>query len=302
MTITSEGAPPCVAPCRSRYAGPEPQLPGREGAGYVDVWRAAYAPSQELTESQPPAPAREHASWSAHHVVTHDVTRAAHIERWWNLDEWRVEWKAGLRFLRWEHHDPERVAVELLGDTPAHVKFEGSEMVVYGPWRLTIRGPESGPGRRVLSTWSMRWVRALTPMIESWHRVTTTRVVSSWEHEHVAVGASEAQGLRRGGASEIVGIGASERLWLGASEWVAAGASETLWLGGSELRGLGASGRMGASEWLGGSERAGASRAHGASEQLGGSEALGGSRFPGASEVPGGGERWGGRLGEGKTS
>jgi hypothetical protein len=291
MTVTSEGAPPCVAPCRSRYSGPEPQLPGREGAGYHDVWRAAYAPAPELREQDVEAPAREHSSWSAHHVVS-TITQA-HIERWWHLDEWRAEWRAGLRFLRWEHHDPARVAVELLGDTPTHVRFEGGEMVVYGPWKLTIRGFEAEPGRRVLSTWSMRWVRALTPMIESWQRVMERQVVSSWEREHVSIGGSEARGMRQGGASEILRVGGSERVWIGASEWVAGGGSETWWLGGSEVAGIGASGRMGASEWLGGSERAGML---GGSEQLGGSEGVGASKFQGASEVPGSSERWGGRL------
>lgn len=293
MTVTSEGGPPCIAPCGSKYTGPEPQLPGRAGAGYVDVWRAAYAPSHDAA-----APALEHASGSSHHLIEH----RAHIERWWHLDEWRAEWRSGLRFLRWEHHDPERVAVELLGDMPAHIRIEGGEMHVYGPWRLTIRSFEGEPGRRVLSTWSMRWVRASTPMIESWHRVLERRTISSWEREQIVLGASEVHGLLERGASELLRLGGSERMRIGASEWVAAGGSETVWLGASELRGVAASWRMGASEWLGGSERAGASQRGGASEMLGGSEGVGGSRFIGASEVPGSNERWGGRLqSEGST-
>ena len=36
---------------------------------------------------------------------------------------------------------------------------------MYGPWRVLIRSFETEPRRRVLSTWSMRWVRATTPMI-----------------------------------------------------------------------------------------------------------------------------------------
>ena len=58
MTVTSADPPPCVAPYRSRYSGPEPPLPGREGAGYVDVWRAGYAPSMRA----------EHAGEEAHLV------------------------------------------------------------------------------------------------------------------------------------------------------------------------------------------------------------------------------------------
>jgi hypothetical protein len=250
MTVTSEGAPPCVAPCRSRYGGPEPPLPGREGAGYVDVWRAAYAPRHESAQRT------EDQAWgSSHHVVEH----RAHVERWWHLDEWRAEWRSGLRFLRWEHLDPERVAVELLGDTPAHIRIEGGEMHVYGPWRMTIRSFEGESGRRVLSTWSMRWVRASTPLIERWHRVLERRVVSSWEREQLGLGGSEAHGLRERGASERLRLGGSERMRVGASEWVAAGGSETAWLGGSERQGVAASWRLGASEWLGGSERSGAS-------------------------------------------
>ncbi len=267
MTVTSAGAPPCTRPCRSRYAGPEPALPERQGAGYVDVWRSGNAPPGAEA-----APARETGSWSSHTLIER------HAERWWKVEDWRTEWRAGLRFLRWEHLDPERVAVELLGETPGHVQFEGGEMVVYGPWRVTVRGFDGGQGRRVLATWSMRWVQATTPMIERWERVLGRRVVSAWEREHVVLGGSEAHALLARGASELLALGGSERMWLGASEWVAGGASETLWGGASERLFLAASGRLGASEWLGGSERAQA------------------SRFLGASEHAPPGERWGGRL------
>ncbi len=281
MTVTSTGAPPCVAPCRSRYSGPEPPLPGREGAGYVDVWRAAYAPSP--TAGGDP-PAREHASWS---TATHrTVERHAHVERWWHLDEWRAEWRGGLRFFRWELFDPGRIVVELLGEAPAHVVLEGGEMVAYGPWRITIRGFETEPGRRVLATWSMHWVRASTPMIERWEHVVERRVLSGWEREHVFGGASERGRVVEGGASELWRLGGSERVWLGASEWLAAGASETLWTGASQLAMAGASALLyrGASERLGGSE-----------PWMGGASPLGG-----ASELHLGaaGERWGGRLGD----
>src|SRR5579859_2472954 len=56
MTVTADGAPPAAAPYRSRYSGPESQLPPREGAGYVDVWRAAFAPSDAQA-------ARQHPPW-----------------------------------------------------------------------------------------------------------------------------------------------------------------------------------------------------------------------------------------------
>jgi len=328
MTVTSDDAPPAADPFRSRYGGPEPALPAREGGGYVDVWRAAYAPSMHKEAEPPP---REHASWSGATVHRH---RSAHIERWWHLDEWRAEWRGGLRFSRWvgpegEHgtttwhegpfpielSDPQRIAIELLGETPVHLQTEGTEFTVYGPWRVVIRGFETEPHRRVLSTWSMRWVRATTPMIERWGHVTEHELVSGYEKEHVVLGASERQLLLERGASERWRLGGSERIWAGASEWVAAGGSETLFLGASQVGWGGASAllyrgaserigaserwRMGASEWV----RLGGSEWMGASERLGGSESLGGSEHPGASPLGGASEqsfrdneRWGGRL------
>ena len=318
LTVTSDDAPPCaVQPYVSRFRGPVPALPGREGAGYFDVWRAAYAPSQPQEQ-----PAREHASWSTHHTYEHQV----HVERWWRLDEWRAEWRGGLRFTRWEGSpseqggfawkegpfplelfDAERIAIELLGEAPVHLRAEGTELTVFGPWRVVVHDlPGGEPQRRVLATWSMRWVKATTPMVERWVHTVEREVLSGFEREHVFVGASEARVLLERGASEIWRLGASERMGMGASEWMMGGASETLWLGASQLVGAsallyrGASERLGASEWM----RQGASEwMHaGASEWLGGSERVGASRFASDQDVNVGtfGERWGGRLGEGE--
>ncbi len=292
MTVTSEGAPPCAAPYRSRYTGPEPGLPAREGAGYFDVWRAAYAPSMPEQELPP-----EQTSGSGS-VTRRTIERphAEHIERWWRLDEWRAEWRGGLRFTRWlgtpdeqsgfswrqgpfplELFDASRVAVELLGEAPAHLRAEGVDFVVYGPWRIVIQGfePSAERNRRVLATWSMRWVRATTPMIVRFGQVLEGRLIAAYEHEQVVAGASDRHVLREGGASEQWRLGASERLWLGGSEWMAAGASETLWTGASQLAWAGASAlsargaseRMGvgASEWSG----SGASGGLGASDRGG---------------------------------
>ncbi len=317
LTVTSEDAPPCVAPYRSRYTGPEPPLPSREGAGYFDVWRAAYAPSMPEKSAD-----REHASSSG--SVTHrtiERVHAEHIERWWRLDEWRAEWRGGLRFTRWlgtpdeqstlswregpfplELFDAERIAVELLGEAPAHLRAEGTEFVVYGPWRVVIHGfegePTGEPQRRVLATWSLRWVRAVTPMIERYGHVLERRLVNAYEREHGVAGASEQHVLRERGASEHWRLGASERMWIGASEWMAAGASETLWVGASQLAWLGSSALLfrGASERLGASER----MPMGASERsrAGVSGGLGASDRAGASGAPAEGgtsERWAGR-------
>jgi hypothetical protein len=324
MTVTTDDVPPAVAPYRSRYTGPPPSLPERAGAGYVDVWRAAYAPSMQAQANTPV----ENASSSGAGIHrTYD--RSAHIERWWHLDEWRSEWRGGLRFIRrvgavedqavhWkegpfpiEFGDPERFAVELLGEPPVQLRSEGMAFTVYGPWRVSIRSFDGDAKRRILSTWSIRWVRATTPMIERWGFGVERHVESGYEHEHVVIGASEQHGLLERGASERWRIGASERMWLGASEWAARGGSETLHLGASQFGFAGASAllyrgasewvrmgasewmRMGASEWMrmGGSERVwlGASEewrmTGGASMGLGGSEA----HFGGASEAHHGG-------------
>lgn len=319
MTVASDDAPPAVAPYRSRYSGPEPPLPGRAGAGYVDVWRAAYAPSMPQEHR-----ASENASSSGAGIHrTYD--RSAQIERWWHLDEWRSEWRGGLRFtrrvgsiedvaLKWregpfplELSDAERIAIELLGEPPVQLYAQGLEFIVYGPWRVTIRSFDTEPQRRVLSTWSMRWVRATTPMVERWGFGIERRLLSSFEREYSAVGASEQHALLERGASEQLLVGASERLWLGASQWLAAGGSETLFLGGSQwgfvgasaFAFVGASARLGASEWLLAGERRGASEWMGGSEWMGASERLGASEraLGGASErVFATSEKWGGRL------
>jgi hypothetical protein len=259
MTVTSEDAPPAAMPYRSRYAGPEPPLPGRSGAGYVDVWRAGYVPSAP----DEPKHGGEQGPWSTStHARSSTFERRAHVERWWRLDAWRTEWRGGVRFLRWEHADPQRILVELLGETPIHYQIEGGEMVAYGPWRVTIKGWDHEPGRRVLATWSMRWVRASTPVIERWEHVVEREVVSEYERVHLAVGASEQARLLERGASEVWRLGGSERVWLGASEWVAAGASETAWMGASEMLGASALLYAGASERLGASPTGGASERH----------------------------------------
>jgi hypothetical protein len=326
LTVTSDDAPPAAAPYQSRYAGPEPSLPGRAGAGYVDVWRAAYAPSM------PDHKATENAS-SSGAGVHRTFDRSAHIERWWHLDEWRSEWRGGLRFTRrigsledsfvsWregpfplELTDAERVAVELLGEPPVRLTSQGIEFTVYGPWRISIRSFDHEPHRRILSTWSMRWVRATTPMIERWGFGVERRIISGFEREQVIFGASEQHALLERGASELLRVGASERMWLGASEWRAAGGSETLFLGGTQWGFAGASAfvYLGATERIGGSERIRGSEwwrqgeMMGASEWAGGSEWLGGSERMGASEQGLGGssglvyastEKWGGRLEE----
>jgi hypothetical protein len=249
MTVTSDDPPPCAAAYRSRYEGPVPPLPGRIEP---DVWQAGHEPVRVEERFEPPP----HASaWLVHR----HVERHVHVERWWPHG---AEWRTGHTFARWEHVDPERIAIELLGELPSRVHVEGGEMVVFGPWRVTIQSFEAQPSRRVLATWSVRWVRATTPTIERWEHVLERRVFFSPEHEQVVGGASEGHRVLQRGASELWRLGGSDRMWLGASEWVASGASETLMMGASQAAFLGASMTLGGSERFGASERLGASERH----------------------------------------
>jgi hypothetical protein len=254
MTVTSDDAPPCAAPFRSRYAGALPPLPGRVEP---DVWNAGYQPVRVEERYEPPPAA---STWLVHR----HVERHVHVERWWPHGP---GWKSAVTFARWEHFDPARIAIELLGEMPSRIHVEGGEMLVLGPWRVTIQSFESEPTRRVLSTWSVRWVRATTPTIERWEHTLERQVFHATEREQVVAGASERHRLLERGASELWRIGGSERMWLGASEWVASGSSETLMRGASQLAFLGASVTLGASERLGASEQLGASERMGASER-----------------------------------
>ena len=85
-----------------------PMIGGHEGAGYVDVWRAAFAPSEGAHATQAQGP------WSG--ATSRRFERSAHIERWWHLGEWRAEWRGGLRF-SFTEGSPE--GFERTGQTPA---------------------------------------------------------------------------------------------------------------------------------------------------------------------------------------
>jgi hypothetical protein len=145
--------------------------------------------------------------------------------------------------------------------------------VVYGPWRVVIRGAGARAERRVLATWEYRRTVEVAGGVER-----DDSVVGQWEQ--VAPGASEwrfvgASERRWLGASELLGrggseawlMGASERFFKGASERLYRGASERLYRGASERRLGGASeGRLG-----GASERTSAGRSS-AGTPLGASE------------------------------
>jgi len=168
----------------------------------------------------------------------------------------------------------------------------GQTHVVYGPWRVVIRGLGAHRSGQILQRWEIHraWVSSEGRTVRM--IALTQRAGRAGASERMA-GASEWRWLaaseqRLGGASEIYYMGASERRLLGASEtlfqaasqWLMRGATERRFLGASEVRLRGASEQIlrGASEWVarGASER----RLGGASERLGASE----QRLGGASE------------------
>jgi hypothetical protein len=170
------------------------------------------------------------------------------------------------------------------GPPTVHTTF-GRTHVVYGPWRVVIKGIGGRAERKVLAVWEVyrSWVARMGAEIQA--RVASA--LPSGASEGLA-GASERRWLagsevRLGGASEIHAAGASERRYLGASETAYGGASERRYAGASERSHAGASEwrYAGASErrWVGASERrlGGASEGHaaGASERV----------HPGASET-----------------
>jgi hypothetical protein len=215
----------------------------------------------------------------------------------WHGDLKRVEWEGPLERAEWEAGpftyavDPPPMTEQRDQGGELTVRTQGGKVhLVYGPWRVVIRGIGARAERRVLATWEYKRTVAVTGGGE--------RTVAAWgrlqpgSSEWMALGASERSWL---GASELVFRGASEIFLVGASELRLMGASETMYMGASELRMRGASERLlrGASELLyrGASER----RLGGASESLyaGASERMG----LGGSEGRLGGSE--GRLGEG---
>jgi hypothetical protein len=166
-------------------------------------------------------------------------------------DESHVRWEGDVVQTSWEAGPfsypvalPAYVEERLVGGMSVR-SIDGTTHVVFGPWKVVIRGLTARIERRVLGVWEIR---------RSWVR-------------HAGEAARAITGVTcRLGASEQIG-GARERRWLagselrlrGASELFMLGASETLYAGASEVRFRGASEQRfrGASEWrqVGGSER-----------------------------------------------
>jgi hypothetical protein len=245
----------------------------------------------------------------------------------WIGREGRLEWVGGAQRFEWVgpmvrtswEAGPFPVPVEAPGvveerhEGPVLVQKLGDRTrIIYGPWRVVIRGIGGRAERRVLATWEVRksWVtRAGFEVVGGKLRWQAVGAENGGKgplgaSERVVAGASERRWLagsevRLAGASELFRVGASELGLLGASETLFAGASEKRYRGGSERRWRGASETLargaserafrGASERIrrGASERQYAGESErgrrGASEQrLEASE----SRYPGASDRP----------------
>jgi hypothetical protein len=218
------------------------------------------------------------------------------IRREWLEAGRTFEWMGPLLRTAWEA-GPFPVPVEVPG--PVTERYEGPVTVyavdgrtriVFGPWRVVIRGLGGWAEKRILSAWnvSTSWVVGEGVLRELQRSVVRPAAEAGGASEAFLEGASELRWVlgseaRLGGASEVYLLGASELSHLGASETFLLGASEYRFRGASEML------LAGGSEWrLGGASEevlggASESAGWGASEmRLGGaSEAWGG-----ASELP----------------
>jgi hypothetical protein len=206
------------------------------------------------------------------------------------------EWMGPLLRTAWEA-GPFPVPVEVPGPVTERYEgpvtvyaLDGRTRIVFGPWRVVIRGLGGWAEKHILSTWnvSTSWVVGEGVLRELQRSVIRPVAEAGGASEAFLEGASELRWIlgseaRLGGASEVYLLGASELTHLGASETFLLGASEYRFRGASEML------LAGGSEWrLGGASEevlggASESAGWGASEmRLGGaSEAWGG-----ASETP----------------
>ena len=219
---------------------------------------------------------RTHGGWDGEWIIRDESFGMTREEGEW-VRERTIEWEGPIVRTTWESGpfpypvEPPGYVHERYEGTVTVRSVDGRSHIVYGPWRVVIRGLGARAERRVLGVWEVHrsWTAgAGVAARTAGGAAASTRGGGS---EQVVLGASElrwraASELRLGGASELYRLGASELRYLGASE--------TLYVGASEWRAMGASERryLGASQWI---ERgASETRYAGASERL----------YPGASE------------------
>jgi hypothetical protein len=290
--VTGEVGPPVPGAPR---AYPPPAAPPPSGPSEREPGRGARAEGEYWVVSEL-ASKREWAvlgGWEIHDFLSTEwIGGRGRLE--WIERRQRFEWVGPVVRTTWEA-GPFPFPVEAPGvveerhEGPVLIQKVGDRTrVIYGPWKVVIRGLGARAEGRVLATWEVRksWITdagfevvggtlRFLPLAATGRAPATAPGAS----ERLIAGASERRfsagsEVRLAGASEIFRVGASELLYRGASEVLYAGASERRYRGASERRFVGASERLvkGASE----------QRALGASERMGrgGSE----ERFPGASE------------------
>jgi hypothetical protein len=268
---------------RADFPRREPVSSG--GVEWLTVRAATGEISEPASDVHPPATLPGGVGLTAHHVEPvrpWDIrrTHAGADGEWIVRDEsfvpeWatehRIEWEGPIMRTTWEAgpfpylvEPPPYVEEHHAGGGVTVRSVDGRTHVVYGPWRVVIRGLGARAERRILAVWEVHrsWAARAGVAV---HTAAGTSRAPGGSEQVVALGASErhwraASELRLGGASELYRLGASELRYLGASEIFYAGASEWRLAGASERRFLGAS------EWL----YAGASeiRYVGASERL----------------------------------
>jgi len=267
---TSTQAPPWGGGPGDGEAGEAPGMEAAQPAGST-----GFGDAPPIAASIPPAA-------SVHYTAMASHTWLSRSERFeWAGPVRRTSWHAGPFPL--EVEAPGRIEERFEGTTTVYADESGGR-VVYGPWKVVIRGLAGWAEGRVVGRWQVykSWPTESGHDVWSAEATPPPRVVArdAGGPATSPAGASErwwgmGSEQRLGGASEIYRLGASEvrlggaseQRWGGASEQRFAGGSERRWGGGSELSYLGGSERL----YLGGSEArlTGA----GASEHLGGSEA-----------------------------
>lgn len=171
--------------------------------------------------------------------------------------ELETKWESPLTLHVWEEgvfalpeNFPEPVWETYAGETSTF-EVDGHTHVVFGPWRVVVRGLGAFEERRVLSRWLVYRSFAVGSGGEARLEAASARMLGS----SALFGASErrlrgASELRLGGASELFYRGASERRLGGATELIYRAASERRYAAASEKLLRGASERRlgGASE------------------------------------------------------
>ena len=178
----------------------------------------------------------------------------------------RTAWEAGPFLYPVE---PPRYVEERYEGMATVRSVDGRSHIVYGPWRVVIRGLGARAERKIMAVWEVHrsWIAGAGVAV----RTVSGAAGAAGGSEQLFLGASElhqraaselrlggaselyllgASELRLGGASELYLLGASELRYLGASEWRERGASETRYAGASERLYPGASERA----WSGASE------------------------------------------------